>query len=120
MNAGGEVEPRSEEDRRRTDYSAPVLPPTLEPPPASPKVAPRRVVYAALAGNLAIAMIKSLAAAFTGSSAMLSEAVHSLVDTINELLLLYGLRRADRCGWRIRSMTESACSVQSCTGWHAW
>ena len=29
-------------------------------------------------------------------------------------------RKIPGCGWRIRSMTESACSVQSCTGWHAW
>jgi cation diffusion facilitator family transporter len=54
----------------------------------------RKVVYAALAGNLAIAVIKFVAAALTGSSAMLSEGVHSLVDTVNELLLLYGMRRA--------------------------
>ena len=54
------------------------------------------VVYAALGGNLMVALTKFGAAWWTGSSAMLSEALHSLVDTSNQLLLLYGMYRADR------------------------
>ena len=49
------------------------------------------VVYAALLGNLAIALVKFIATYLTNSSAMLSEAIHSVVDTLNEILLLYGL-----------------------------
>jgi cation diffusion facilitator family transporter len=56
----------------------------------------KKVIYAALAGNTAIAITKIAAALYTGSSAMLSESIHSVVDTGNQTLLLYGLRRAAR------------------------
>jgi cation diffusion facilitator family transporter len=51
-------------------------------------------VLAAIVGNLAIAVCKFAAAAFSGSAAMLSEAIHSLVDTGNDALMLYGIRRS--------------------------
>jgi cation diffusion facilitator family transporter len=54
------------------------------------------VIYAALAGNLLVAITKFIAALWTGSSAMTSEGVHSLVDTANQGLLLYGKHRAAR------------------------
>ncbi|MBX9803052.1 MAG: cation diffusion facilitator family transporter [Caulobacteraceae bacterium] len=56
----------------------------------------KNVIFAALAGNLAIAVTKLAAALLTGSSAMMSEAVHSAVDTGNQIILLIGLRRAAR------------------------
>ena len=54
------------------------------------------VLYGALAANVGIAVAKFVAAAITGSSSMLTEGVHSLVDSGNQLLLLYGQKRATR------------------------
>lgn len=53
-------------------------------------------IVAAIVGNLLVAISKFVAAAFTGSSAMISEGIHSLVDTGNGTLVLFGLKRADR------------------------
>ncbi|RFP02316.1 cation diffusion facilitator family transporter [Novacetimonas hansenii] len=56
----------------------------------------RLVILAALGGNLLVAATKCVAAYITGSSSMLSEAIHSLIDTGNQALLLVGMRRAAR------------------------
>jgi cation diffusion facilitator family transporter len=55
-----------------------------------------RVIYAALGANIAIAGTKFLAGLFSRSSAMIAEGVHSLVDSANELLLLYGISRSNK------------------------
>ena len=54
----------------------------------------QKVIYAALIGNGLIAITKFIAAAITGSSAMLSEGIHSVVDTGNQVLLLHGIRKS--------------------------
>ena len=54
----------------------------------------KTVIYAALLGNALISVTKFAAAFFTGSAAMLAEGIHSVVDTGNQGLLLYGMRRA--------------------------
>ena len=56
----------------------------------------KKAVVAAIIGNLAIAVIKFIAGAITGSSAMISEGIHSVVDTGNGGLLYYGLNRGAR------------------------
>jgi cation diffusion facilitator family transporter len=56
----------------------------------------KKVIYAALIGNTLISLTKFVAAFITNSSAMLSEGIHSLVDTGNQILLLYGLKRASK------------------------
>ena len=56
----------------------------------------KKVIYAALIGNGIIAVTKFIASAITGSSAMFSEGIHSVVDTGNQILLLLGLKKAKK------------------------
>lgn len=58
------------------------------------KASSKKVIYAAFFGNLLVATTKFVAAVITGSSAMLSEGIHSVVDTGNQALLLLGMKRA--------------------------
>jgi len=56
----------------------------------------KKAVIAALFGNFGIAVFKLVAALFSGSSSMLAESYHSMSDTLNQVLLLYGLKRSQR------------------------
>lgn len=56
----------------------------------------KKAVYAALLGNLGIAIAKFLAALYTGSSAMWAETYHSFSDTMNQVLLLIGIKSSSR------------------------
>jgi cation diffusion facilitator family transporter len=53
-----------------------------------------RAVLAAFAGNLAIAIIKAIAAYLTGSGALVAETAHSIADSVNQILLYVGIRRS--------------------------
>jgi len=68
---------------------------TAAPPPSS-RIRENIVLFAALFANLGIAVAKFVAAGISGSSSMLTEGVHSLVDSGNQVLLLYGQHRAKR------------------------
>ncbi|SEM68546.1 cation diffusion facilitator family transporter [bacterium A37T11] len=57
---------------------------------------PTTAIYTAFGANVAIAIVKLTAAGITGSSAMASEGIHSLVDTSNEILLLLGIRKSQK------------------------
>ena len=72
------------------------LPLTCSPTQLKPKTGSKWVVVAALIGNGLIAITKMIASAITGSSAMLSEAVHSIVDTSNQGLLLWGMKKSSK------------------------
>jgi cation diffusion facilitator family transporter len=62
----------------------------------SPATEQRGAVFTALAANVSVAVAKFAASAITGSSAMLAESLHSLADSVNEVLLLVGARRSLR------------------------
>ncbi|MEH2281720.1 MAG: cation diffusion facilitator family transporter [Nostoc sp.] len=56
----------------------------------------KKTIFAAMGANLAIAITKFIAASITGSSAMISEGIHSVVDTGDQLVLLLGIRRSQK------------------------
>ena len=60
------------------------------------KSSSHKSIYSALIANLLIAITKFVAGAFSNSAAMISEGIHSLVDTVNQLLLLFGLRQSKK------------------------
>ncbi|MEW7851253.1 cation diffusion facilitator family transporter [Massilia aurea] len=62
----------------------------------APRKGSQKVIYAAIAANLGIAVAKFIVAGITGSAAMVAEGIHSAVDTGNEFLLLLGERRSAR------------------------
>jgi len=62
----------------------------------------KKSIYSALIANLLIAVTKFTAGAFSNSAAMISEGIHSLVDTVNQILLLYGIKRSKKPADKLR------------------
>src|SRR3954468_8195790 len=60
------------------------------------KASPNLSIIGALVANIGVAVIKFIAAAYSGSSAMISEGIHSVVDSLNMLLLLLGNNRSQK------------------------
>src|ERR1700721_462995 len=56
----------------------------------------RLFIYISLAVDISIAISKFIAAAFTGSSSMISEGIHSIIDAISQLLLIWGIKTSKR------------------------
>jgi divalent metal cation (Fe/Co/Zn/Cd) transporter len=73
----------------------------------TPSSEQRVAVITALAANVAVAIAKFAAAAVTGSSALIAESLHSLADSVNEVLLLVGARRSRRPTYGIPSDTRA-------------
>lgn len=66
------------------------------------KTASRKSIYSALIANLLIAITKFIAGGLSSSAAMISEGIHSLVDTVNQLLLLFGIHQSKKPADAIR------------------
>jgi cation diffusion facilitator family transporter len=81
---------------KKINYRLPPFKPTTVFSVKNSMPASKTPIYTAFFANLAIAVTKLVAAGVTGSSAMASEGIHSLVDTSNEVLLLLGMRRSQK------------------------
>ncbi|MEU1280621.1 cation diffusion facilitator family transporter [Streptomyces sp. NPDC005805] len=91
MSDPHDPDPHTPDDRARTD-----APGTPEAPQAPDKPESAFTVVVAAAANLLIAVAKAVAGLISGSSAMMSEAAHSLADTVTEVMLLAAVKRGDK------------------------